>query len=267
MRGTLRTMALLTTVLAATLALTGGTASAQSISGSLGGGVVDPSPANIAEPAPAGKVTVGAGVSFGTGTPVGPDRTPKPFDHCTITAVGSDNLGNLVALSAAHCAIDSVTGQPIELWVEGQKVGQFESWKYTIPNGLMQFGPGFYDFAFARLDASKVHISSARGANVAAGLLAENDKIPGGFTVCISGRTSGQKCGKYLGDGRSHPREHVLGFAVRPGDSGGPLYTPDGRLLGIASRILPGSFYGDVRDAAAYAASKGWVGGGFRPIG
>lgn len=265
MREPIRAMTLVAAAVTTTLALTGGVASAQSPTGSLGGGGTDLT--NPIDPSPTGRVAVGAGVSFGKGTPVGPERVPTTADHCTIAAVGTDNQGNLVALSAAHCAVDSVTGKPIELWVEGQMVGQFESWKYTVPKGIGRFGPGYYDFAFAKLDESKVLIASDRGANIGAGLLGDTEKILTGSTVCISGLTTGQKCGKYIGNGGTNPREHILGFSAKPGDSGGPLYTKDGHLLGIASRTMPGSFYGDVRDAAAYAAAQGWVGGDFQPIG
>lgn len=261
--GTFRTMTLLTAAVTTTLALTGGMASAQSL-GNFG---EDPAPVAPADPAPVGKIGVGAGTSFGAGTPLGPGKIAATKDHCTIAAVGRDNQGALVALSAAHCAVDSVTGTPIELWVKGEKVGQFESWKYNVPEGASRFTPGYYDFAFARLDESKVHIAPDRGANVSAGLLNPNEQILTGSNVCFSGLTSGKKCGGYVGDGGTTPREHVLSFSPKPGDSGGPLYTQDGKLLGIASRGIPGAFYGDVRDAASYAATQGWVGGGFRPIG
>ncbi|MDN5892741.1 MAG: S1 family peptidase [Nocardioides sp.] len=186
-------------------------------------------------------------------------------DHCTITAVGRDAEDRLVTLSAAHCARDSVSGELIELWVDEQKVGQFVSAERTVPGLPGSLQPGYYDFAFAVLDESRVEIASERGADVSAGLPAEDAKV-GTFTkVCKSGMTTGPDLWPLHRNRGTTPREHIVAVHMRPGDSGGPLYTEDGHPLRIASRILP-NYFGDVRDALAYALSKGWVGGGFEPI-
>lgn len=212
-----------------------------------------------------GPVVVGAGTTFGTGTHLG-NGTVTTADHCTLAAVGRDSANRLVALTAGHCAKDTVDGHLIELMVKGQKVGQFESHYNNTPNP--QVFPGYYDFAFAVLDESKVTVASENRANVSGGLPAPDEKI-GTFTrVCKSGLATGYGCAGYIGNGGTDPRTHITGHSLSGGDSGGPLFTESGKLLGIASKgtgIAP-SFHSDVRDAADYAAEHGWVGGGFQPI-
>ncbi|GAB2468765.1 hypothetical protein GCM10027265_17300 [Jatrophihabitans fulvus] len=213
-------------------------------------------------------VTIGAGASFGTGT-VFVDGSVSTSDYCTIAAVGKDPQGRLLALTAAHCTVETVAPYaPVDgLWAQGQKIGTIAGRYQTASAGGVT--PGYYDFAFYYLDASKVTIASQRGANVSGGLPAPTYHA-GTFTqVCMSGLTSGQRCGNYIGDGGTNPRTHIVGITVQPGDSGGPLYTKNGLLLGIGSRGgtgLPAAYYSDVRDAVTYAVGHGFI-TGFAPIG
>lgn len=213
-------------------------------------------------------VSVGAGASLGQGT-VFANGSVSAVDFCTVAAVGRDAQGNLLALTAAHCTVETIAPYaPVDgLWVKGVRVGTIAG-RYQTPSagGVV---PGFYDFAFYRLDASKVTVASERGANVSGGLPAPTFH-PGTFTqVCMSGWTSTKRCGNYIGDGGTTPRTHIVGISVQPGDSGGPLYTADGKLLGIGSRGgtgFPAAYYTDVRDAVTYAVAQGWI-TGFTPIG
>lgn len=219
-------------------------------------------PAQAADPVP-----IGAGAPFGKGTPLA-NGTNTTADHCTIAAVGRDSANRLVALTAGHCARDTVSGELVGLYIDDQKVGQFVSAFDNSPNP--QYLPGYYDFAFATLDESKVTVASQRGANVSAGLLGPTEMINTFTSICKTGMTTGYGCGTYIGNGGTNPRSHISTLSVAPGDSGGPMFTPGGKLVGIASKGTQGapvSYYTDVRDASAYAASKGWVGGGFQPIG
>lgn len=213
-------------------------------------------------------VSIGAGSSLGQGT-VFANGSVSPVDFCTIAAVGKDPQGRLLALTAAHCTVETIEPKaPVDsLWVKGEKVGTIAGRHQTASAGGVV--PGFYDFAFYYLDASKVTIASERGANVSAGLPAPTFH-PGTFTqVCMSGWTSTKRCGNYIGDGGTNPRTHLVGISVQPGDSGGPLYTGDGKLLGIGARGgtgLPAAYYTDVRDAVSFAVAQGFI-TGFTPIG
>lgn len=211
------------------------------------------------------RVVVGAGTTFGAGTTVA-DGTVTTADHCTVAAVGRDSANRLVALSAGHCAKDSVDGHLIELMVDGQQVGKFESHFDNSPNP--QIFPGYYDFAFAVLDESKVTVQSENSANVSAGLPGPDEMINTFTKVCKSGLTSGFGCATYVGNGGTDPRTHISTLALSGGDSGGPLFTESGKLLGIASKGTghAPAYHTDVRDAADYAAENDWVGGGFQPI-
>lgn len=226
---------------------------------------------SVASAAP-NKVDLGAGSGFGIGTLKTGSNIPSKADHCTIAAVGRDLSGALVALTAAHCVMDGNTGNLIPLMKDGVKIGQFESahitvpvdfstGSFTSPSALL---PGKYDFAFARLDESLVNPISERGADISKGLLAPGQTVPFLSEVCKSGITSGKTCGGYVGE-FGKPGEHNAMVNAQPGDSGGPFYTADGYLVGITSRKIP-NYWTDVREASDYAASQGWLGGGFTPI-
>lgn len=214
------------------------------------------------------KVNIGAGSSYGKGT-VFLNGTVAANDRCTIAAVGRDTNGRLLALTAAHCFRESVPPNNIltDLYVQGVKVGTSVGRHYTGPLSGPVLLPGYYDFDFFAIDESKVTIGSERGANVSGGLATAK---PNTFTtVCMSGWTSGKRCGWYIGDGGTNPRTNIVGIAVQQGDSGGPLYTADGKLLGTGGAGASGlnvAYYPDARDAVAYAIAQGWI-GGFTPIG
>lgn len=215
------------------------------------------------------KVNIGAGSSYGKGT-IFLNGTVATADRCTIAAVGRDTNGRLLALTAAHCFRESVPPNNIitDLYVQGVKVGTSVGRHYTGPIDGPTLLPGYYDFNFFAIDESKVTIGSERGANVSGGL-APVGFHPGTFTnVCMSGMTSGKRCGFYIGNGGTNPRTNIVGISVQSGDSGGPLYTADGKLLGTGGAGgtgVPAAYYPDARDAVTYAQAQGWI-GGFTPI-
>lgn len=183
---------------------------------------------------------------------------------CTLTAIGSDNQGNLVGFTSAHC------GGP------GAVVAA-ESAQNAGVVGTMVAGNEVLDYAVIKFDPAKVApLREVNGFRIDG--LGPDPTF--GEVACKLGRTTGYSCGVTWGPGEE-PGTIVNQVCGQPGDSGAPV-TVNNRLVGMIhgafSEDLPTcvvkfiplhtpavtmSFNTQLADITA----KGRPGSGFRPIG
>ncbi|QBS43960.1 S1 family peptidase [Nocardia sp. CS682] len=187
---------------------------------------------------------------------------------CSLTAIGHDNAGRLVGITAGHCA---PTGARLiaEHTPDAGVVGKV---------AFSDDGKGL-DYAVLELNPERVTPVRSVGPTTIAGL---GDAPGPGATVCSSGRSSGSDCGVVWGelDGTT-----INQYCSKPGDSGGPVVVGDrlvgmnqGRLTGIgpvgfdvpcttaANPLHSPAFFQPIVVILAAINAQGGVGAGFQPI-
>lgn len=177
--------------------------------------------AGIASAAPAVALGGGSGILLPDTDP----SDPEVIGLCTLTAVGYNHAGSLVALTAGHCG----------------QVGDRIAAEYQPGAGIIGrfvYSSPISDISVIDLDDSKVAPLRTVGATTINGI---GTPPALGTIVCKEGRTTGNTCGITWG------YDHVYGEVVEhacsmPGDSGGPLVVGD-RLVGLVSNgYTPGCF-------------------------
>jgi hypothetical protein len=167
-----------------------------------------------AGPAGADPVTLGGG----SGIVIDGDA------YCTLTTIGTDNRGDLVGFTSAHCG-----GPGAQVAAEGDEgLG-------TV--GTMVAGNEDLDYAVIRFDRSKVIPTSNVNGFVIDGL---GPDPTFGQIACKLGRTTGYSCGVTWGPGQN-PGTIVDQVCGQPGDSGAPV-TVDNKLVGM----IHGAFTDDL---------------------
>ena len=184
--------------------------------------------------------------------------------YCTLTAIGTDNRGELIGFTSAHC------GGP------GAKVAA-EAAKDAGPVGEMVAGNDGLDYAVIKFDPARVTPTNNVNGFIIDGL-GPDPKF--GDIACKLGRTTGYSCGVTWGPGKD-PGTIVNQVCGQPGDSGAPV-TVNNRLVGM----LHGAFTEDlptcivkyiplhtpavtmsINTQLADIAAKGRPGSGFVPVG
>jgi hypothetical protein len=183
---------------------------------------------------------------------------------CTLTAIGTDNQGNLIGFTSAHC------GGP------GAVVGS-ESAQNAGVVGTMVAGNESLDYAVIKFDRAKVTpVNEVNGFRIDG--LGPDPAF--GDVACKLGRTTGYSCGVTWGPGQE-PGTILNQVCGGPGDSGGPV-TVNNRLVGM----LHGAFSEDLPTCVvkfiplhtpavtmsfntqlADITAKGRPGSGFVPVG
>jgi hypothetical protein len=138
-----------------------------------------------------------------------------PDTLCTLTAIGTDNQGNLIGFTSAHC------GGP------GMQVGA-EAAPDAGVLGTMVAGNDTLDYAVIQFDPNKVTPVN----NYKDFLITGIGPDPAfGDIACKLGRTTGYSCGITWGPGEK-PGTIVNQVCGQPGDSGAPV-TVNNRLVGM----------------------------------
>lgn len=171
---------------------------------------------------------------------------------CTIAAVGYDNAGRLVALTAGHCVL--APGLPVTLLgnLGAGAVG-------TTASG--HWGP---DYGVIELDATKViPVRSTGGVTVT-----DIGPAAPGDPVCKTGAATGTTCGTVL-DVRADT-DVLTATPTLWADSGSPLVRGT-TLVGIASHadavpVLGPTAYASADESRRQLDARGAVGAGFRPV-
>ncbi|MDG4665235.1 S1 family peptidase [Mycobacterium sp. 236(2023)] len=183
---------------------------------------------------------------------------------CTLTAIGTDNQGNLIGFTSAHC------GGP------GAVVGAEGAQNAGIV-GEMVAGNDILDYAVIKFDPAKVTpVNEVNGFRIDG--LGPDPTF--GEVACKLGRTTGYSCGVTWGPGQE-PGTIVNQVCGQPGDSGAPV-TVNNRLVGM----IHGAFSEDlptcvvkfiplhtpavtmsINTQLADIVAKNRPGSGFRPVG
>ncbi len=158
-----------------------------------------------ATPAAAAPVTLGGGSGI----------VVDGESYCTLTAIGTDDRGELIGFTSAHC------GGP------GATVAA-ESAKDDGPVGEMVAGNDGLDYAVIKFDPARVTPTNNVNGFLIDGL-GRDPKF--GDIACKLGRTTGYSCGVTWGQGKD-PGTIVNQVCGQPGDSGAPV-TVNNKLVGM----------------------------------
>ncbi|MFW0874545.1 serine protease [Rhodococcoides corynebacterioides] len=188
-------------------------------------------------------------VSIGGGSPVViADRS-----ICTVTAVGTDDAGRSVGLTAGHCGGPGDAVAPE--WDRVRVVGRVVRVVPDFDTAVIEFVPGA-----ARLVA-------AVGETTIAGVGAPPSF---GDAVCKQGRSTGRTCGLTVGDVLG-TQQAFSALCVGQGDSGAPVVEGDA-VIGMVNAYLGVPCVGPavvttMESIVREVTRTGGPGAGFRPIG
>ena len=134
---------------------------------------------------------------------------------CTLTSIGTDNRGNLIGFTSAHCG-----GPGAQVAAEGADGNGVL--------GTMVAGNDALDYAVIQFDPQKVRpVNTINGFRIDG--LGPDPSF--GEVACKLGRTTGHSCGVTWGPGED-PGTIVNQVCGQPGDSGAPV-TVNNRLVGM----------------------------------
>lgn len=204
------------------------------------------------------------------------NNTGNSDGYCTLAAVGEDDLGNLVALTAGHCM--KAPGDPLYLYGQpetgplGHWVTYNVAWwtDYSTNGDKFPFDSSV-DYSVILLDRSKVNPVSTTPNGLSIDTIGPRPRQLFDV-VCKDGQTTNVTCGRLIEPYTTDDNTIRTWQYVWFGDSGGPLVLGDG-LVGIVSAINPirltGPFqftgiHGVLDDIASQGPTT--VGIGFEPF-
>ncbi|MGW4324306.1 IPT/TIG domain-containing protein [Nocardia sp. NPDC004573] len=213
-----------------------------------------------------------AGMKFGPGSSITSAGGPPRGSWGTVGAVGYDELGNLVALTAGHMMTRNTRAQ--EVFLTGHRglgpIGYYATWATNWPGfPSMRFpADSSKDYAVIKLDETKIEpVNTTPNGTVVSRIGAH--PVPFSDIMCKYGQVSGTTCGLVIG----YENNVISSWAaIIPGDSGGPVTTHSG-LVGITSAINPlepwapfrfTGIHGILADIAAQGPNT--IGIGFTPL-
>lgn len=193
----------------------------------------------------------------GAGIVIGADT------FCTLTTIGTDNTGQLIGLTSAHC------GGP------GAQVAA-EAAQGRGPVGIMVAGNDPLDYAVIQFDPAKV-TPVANFDGFAINGIGPDPAV--GEIACKQGRTTGNSCGVVFGPGQD-PGTIVMQVCGQQGDSGAPVTVNNqlvGMIHGAFSEKLPvcvtkyiplhtPAIVMSINAVLADVAAKNRAGAGFVPV-
>jgi hypothetical protein len=144
---------------------------------------------------------------------------------CTLTTIGTDNTGEMIGFTSAHCG-----GPGAQVVAEGAKD--------RGPVGTMVTGNDNLDYAVIRFDSAKV-TPVANFDSFAINGIGPDPAV--GQIACKQGRTTGNSCGVVFGPGQD-PGTIVMQVCGQQGDSGAPVAVNNllvGMIHGAFSEHLP----------------------------
>lgn len=206
-------------------------------------------------------------VPVGPGTGLSATGAVMSYDACSFAAIGHDNAGRLVGITAGHCQLRTgiAPGAPVYKSTTGQQIGWWtteRSWSGTNPPSTT------LDYAVIELDPNVViplktaENGSITVSSVGSAALWNN--------VCKNGIGTGQTCG--LVNGTSTPNNAFTSWASsNAGDSGGGTVlagtsTLVGYVLGGNAPIPTNFIYQKIQPVLNQLNANGSYGAGFTPV-
>ncbi|MGL6236643.1 MAG: S1 family peptidase [Segniliparus sp.] len=235
---------------------------------SLVGALALPVPSSFAEPS---QIMLGPGSALAlVATPPAPGRQVNA-ELCTLTAIGHDNTGRLVGITAGHC---SVTGKIVypenvsELGPVGRIVKVEHDMSLPMTGDTAHPWVEDLDFAVIEFDPDKVVPSAKiRAKGHEADVTDASGRPQVGDKVCKAGRTTGLSCGTVTS---AQGAEHAASLCADEGDSGAPVFK-DGRIVGLVTVVMKDPQSNDCAtergtniDAVLAAIGSGEPGAGFQ---
>lgn len=207
-------------------------------------------------------VPVGPGTGFST-DPVG----VAPVNSCSITAVGRDSTGNLVAIGAGHCHRDGfpdlfpgTVGAPVYKTAGGQKIGVLTD-NYAHNPGQTPPPNTELDYMVIDLDDNVViPLSTSEDGNVTVHSFGTANTFQG---LCKDGISTGFTCGLILGQSTHAYSSYAFSFG---GDSGGATVRQGSTvLIGMVTGGNPWGpyIYNKIQPTLNAINSSGKIGAGF----
>lgn len=177
----------------------------------------------LAPAASAATGTVSNGIGWTAKPDAGPSNPMANQEYCTLGAVGTDALGNKIAISAGHC-VSAAAGGATE-YPDGSTVYRFGASGTGAPIGTIAYRDPSIDYVVIRLNADAVLSSNGPEAPI--------DSIgpanPDGM-LCKAGVRTGLTCGPIYGQEAMRINSFVT---ANGGDSGGPAFVNGSQLVGM----------------------------------
>lgn len=205
----------------------------------------------IAPAASAATGTVSNGIAWTAKPDAGPSNPMTNQEYCTLGVVGTDHLGNKIAISAAHC-VSAAAGGATE-FPDGATVYRFGSTGTGSPIGTIAYRNPLIDYVVIELNLDAVLSSNGPEARIDS----VGPSHPDGM-LCKAGVRTGRTCGAIYG--QEALRINSLATA-NGGDSGGPAFVNDTQLVGMTRGPFEFIDFSAVLDSIASQANP--VGRGF----
>lgn len=167
--------------------------------------------------------TVSNGIAWTANPDAGPANPMQNQEYCTLGAVGTDALGNKIAISAAHC-VSAAAGGAAE-FPDGAPVYRFEPTGTGAPIGTIAYRDPRIDYVVIELNPDAVLSANGPDARIDSLGAAAPDGV-----LCKAGARTGLTCGPIYGQSGLRINSAV---AANGGDSGGPAFVNGSQLVGM----------------------------------
>lgn len=167
--------------------------------------------------------TISNGIAWTAKPDAGPSNPMKTQEYCTLGVVGTDSLGNKIAISAGHC-VSTAAGGATD-FPDGATVYRFGDSGTGDPIGTIAYRDPRIDYVVLKLNPDAVLSSNGPDTRI--------DSIgpvhPEGV-LCKAGVRTGLTCGPIYGQ----QSLRIKSFATaNGGDSGGPAFVNGSELVGM----------------------------------
>ncbi|WP_433611510.1 hypothetical protein [Prescottella agglutinans] len=195
--------------------------------------------------------TVSNGIAWTANPDAGPSNPMANQEYCTLGVVGTDDLGNKIAISAGHC-VSTAAGGATD-FPDGATVYRFGPTGTGDPIGTIAYRDPRIDYVVIELNPDAA--LSSNGPEVRIDSIGPS--APEGM-LCKAGVRTGVTCGPIYG--QAAPRINSA-VTANGGDSGGPAFVNNTQLVGMTRGPFEFIDFASVLDSIA--AQPNPIGKGF----